>query len=337
MRYYDVFNGDADGICALHQLRLADPVESTLVTGLKRDIALLEAVPAGEGDVVTVLDISLDRNRAALVALLERGAVVHYFDHHYAGEIPVHPRLLSFIEDSGGSCTSALVDRYLGGRFRAWAVVGAFGDDLAEVALDLARPLGIDAERLGTLCELGASLNYNAYGHTEADVLVPAAELYAIVRHYADPFELVEREPLIGRLMEERRADLERALESRPLRDTPRADAWMLPDAAWARRVSGTFANRLAQSAPHRAHAVLTPRADGGYLVSVRSPRASRPKAVEFCRRFPTGGGRAEAAGVDRLEPSRLDDFLDALCAAWPSRGAAPDEGIKKPLMRETP
>ena len=30
MRYHDVFNGDADGICALHPLRLADPVESTL-------------------------------------------------------------------------------------------------------------------------------------------------------------------------------------------------------------------------------------------------------------------------------------------------------------------
>src|ERR1700686_429045 len=27
VRYYDVFNGDADGLCALHQLRLADPFE----------------------------------------------------------------------------------------------------------------------------------------------------------------------------------------------------------------------------------------------------------------------------------------------------------------------
>ena len=29
---YDVFNGDADGICALIQLRLAEPIKSTLVT-----------------------------------------------------------------------------------------------------------------------------------------------------------------------------------------------------------------------------------------------------------------------------------------------------------------
>lgn len=40
--HIDVFNGDADGICALIQLRLANPVESQLITGVKRDIALLQ-------------------------------------------------------------------------------------------------------------------------------------------------------------------------------------------------------------------------------------------------------------------------------------------------------
>ena len=59
MTHYDVFNGDADGICALHQLRLADPRESVLVTGVKRDINLVKRVSAETGDTVTVLDISL--------------------------------------------------------------------------------------------------------------------------------------------------------------------------------------------------------------------------------------------------------------------------------------
>ena len=40
MTAYDVFNGDADGLCALQQWRLADPAPSTLVTGVKRDIQL---------------------------------------------------------------------------------------------------------------------------------------------------------------------------------------------------------------------------------------------------------------------------------------------------------
>ena len=43
---YDVFNGDADGICALLQLRLAEPREAQLVTGVKRDINLLSRVEA---------------------------------------------------------------------------------------------------------------------------------------------------------------------------------------------------------------------------------------------------------------------------------------------------
>jgi len=45
MQTYDLFNGDADGICALIQLRLAGSCESTLITGVKRDIALAQQVP----------------------------------------------------------------------------------------------------------------------------------------------------------------------------------------------------------------------------------------------------------------------------------------------------
>jgi hypothetical protein len=68
MTCHDVFNGDADGLCALHQLRLAAPRACNLVTGPKRDIRPLERVDAREGDSVTVLDISLDVNPAALDA-----------------------------------------------------------------------------------------------------------------------------------------------------------------------------------------------------------------------------------------------------------------------------
>ena len=44
MAYFDVFNGDADGICALLQLRQHTPRSATLVTGVKRDIGLLSRV-----------------------------------------------------------------------------------------------------------------------------------------------------------------------------------------------------------------------------------------------------------------------------------------------------
>ena len=72
---YDVFNGDADGICSLLQLRKAEPREATLVTGVKRDIDLLEKVNAAAGDRITVLDVSLDKNRGALDRALAAGAL----------------------------------------------------------------------------------------------------------------------------------------------------------------------------------------------------------------------------------------------------------------------
>ena len=71
-----VFNGDADGICALIQLRLAESCESTLVTGVKRDIALAKKVSVESPAQVNILDISLDKNRKAVDELLAAGCSV---------------------------------------------------------------------------------------------------------------------------------------------------------------------------------------------------------------------------------------------------------------------
>jgi len=57
--HYDVFNGDADGIISLLQLRLAYPRTTTLVTGVKRDIKLLQRLNLQSRDSLTVLDISM--------------------------------------------------------------------------------------------------------------------------------------------------------------------------------------------------------------------------------------------------------------------------------------
>ena len=73
MTIFYAFNGDADGLCALQQLRLVDPRDAKLVTGVKRDIKLLRRVHAAAGDQVTVLDISLDQNRDDLLRLLDAG------------------------------------------------------------------------------------------------------------------------------------------------------------------------------------------------------------------------------------------------------------------------
>ena len=153
MAYFDVFNGDADGICALMQLRKAQPRKSTLVTGVKRDINLLAKVDARPGDQITVLDVSMDKNTAALKQVLEVGAEVFYVDHHFPGDIPQHANLTALINESPEVCTAALVNGHLKGAYLDWAVTGAFGDNLKETARGLARPLNLSAQDLSSLEE----------------------------------------------------------------------------------------------------------------------------------------------------------------------------------------
>jgi hypothetical protein len=316
LRRIDVFNGDADGLCALRQLRLAEPAVAELVTGVKRDIALLARVTAQAGDLVTVLDVSLERNRAPLLRLLERGVRVRYFDHHFAGEIPAHAGLEAHIDTSPGTCSSMLVDRHLGGRFRRWAVAAAFGDGLDQPALELGATIALDPAQTEKLRELGRSLNYNAYGETEADLLVPPARLYRELATYDDPLQFVAASGLYGRLNEGRHADLAAALAVSAHWSGQGGEVYVLPEAPWSRRVNGTFANALARQHPGRAAAVLTP-AGGGYVVSVRAPAGARTSADEFCRSFAGGGGRKAAAGIDRLPAAELESFVRRFAGAF--------------------
>lgn len=115
MADFDVFNGDADGICALLQLRFAEPRDAQLVTGVKRDIDLLKKVQPQSGDRITVLDVSLDKNRDDLERVLACGAQVFYVDHHFAGKVPASASLKSLINEAPDVCTSVLINHYLRG------------------------------------------------------------------------------------------------------------------------------------------------------------------------------------------------------------------------------
>ena len=105
MTHFDVFNGDADGICALVQLRQSDPRPGELVTGVKRDISLLSRVAAKSGDTITVLDVAVEKNRAPLDVLLASGIQVFYVDHHNPGELPEAETLHALINTAPEVCT----------------------------------------------------------------------------------------------------------------------------------------------------------------------------------------------------------------------------------------
>lgn len=313
-RQFDVCNGDADGLCAVVQWRLHEPLPASLVTGLKRDIELLDRAQASQGDNVLVCDLSMRRNRPALVRLLDAGVRVHYFDHHEVDNIPLHPLLEAHIDVAGDVCTSLLVDRHLGGRFRAWAVVGAFGDNLTRVADGLATDMGLGVEDRRRLQTLGEAINYNAYGDSELDVHISPAHLYEILIRYRDPLALLEHESIGQQLDALRQDDLRQAATVTPYWEDAHASAYLLPDAPWSRRVIGSLVNDFAAARPQRAHAVLKVTGAGDFCISVRAPLCAPGGAAQLCRFF-GGGGRAGAAGIDHLPVQELERFIQAFSA----------------------
>ena len=316
MQFYDIFNGDADGICALQQLRLEEPRASVLVTGVKRDVRLLERVNAAAGDELTVLDISLKSNAGDLKRLLGAGARLRYFDHHAAGELPQHANLRAFIDTAPDICTSLIVDRYLGGRQRIWAVVAAFGDNLQGPAQRAAEALELDAADLERLRELGECMNYNAYGDSVEDLHYHPADLFEIVNRYRDPRDFLEGEPVFEVLKNALADDLDRARAFSPSAASAHAELYVLPDATWSRRIHGFFANALARTRPRRAVALLVAR-HGGYSVSVRAPLERPHGADALCLKFETGGGRQAAAGINWLPEADYPRFLAELSRAF--------------------
>lgn len=309
MKRVFVVNGDADGLCAAQQLTLAEGACSELVTGPKRHTALLQQVSAGAGDEVTVLDLSLEANRAAAERLLAAGATLRYFDHHHAGAPLAHARFEAHLDPSPATCTSDIVSRHLGGRHAAWAAAGAFGDNLQPVGRRLAAQAGLGEEDSALLERLGMLLNYNAYGDTEADLLFAPAELHRRLADHEQPQQFVRADHAFGALAAGYDEDMRRADGLSASAEEVYAALYVLPDELWARRVSGVLANRLARMAPQRAHAVLTPNAGGGLQVSVRAPLARPSGAASLCREYPSGGGREGAAGINHLPAGELPQF----------------------------
>ncbi|PIP79162.1 MAG: acetyltransferase [Gammaproteobacteria bacterium CG22_combo_CG10-13_8_21_14_all_40_8] len=312
MTNFDVFNGDADGICSLVQLRLAEPKSSVLVTGVKRDIELLQRVEAQSGDQVVVLDISMDKNMTALMELLDKEVNVVYADHHQSGIIPNHKNLQAYIDTSANTCTALIVNQSLNNQYAEWAVTAAFGDNLFESAYQLATKIGLDEVDTDRLKTLGTYLNYNGYGASLDDLLIHPALLYQHLVKYASPLAFLEdTTALFSQLESGFLHDMNLAASLKPVHCDEHTAAYILPNQKWARRVSGVYSNNLANNFPDRAHAVLTEKFNNHYLVSVRAPLNNKQGADELVSKFATGGGRKAAAGINELPKTQLSEFLN--------------------------
>ena len=311
---YDIFNGDADGIIALLQLRRAKPKDSQLITGVKRDISLLKNITTKSGDSVTALDISMEKNIDALNNHLEVGAKVLYVDHHRSGDIPVSDSLTAHINLDANSCTSLIVDELLNGKYHLWAITAAYGDNLIAKADELASAARLTSQQSEQLKELGTLINYNGYGSHVDDLHYHPKDLYLSLLPYESPFDVInDTNSAFYKLQTAYKSDMENALAIAPRYNGELFTLFELPNQAWARRISGVYGNLLANGNVSTAHGVLTENKDGTYTVSLRAPLNNKQGAGDICSQFATGGGRAAAAGINALDKVDIDRFIEAV------------------------
>ncbi|EGU40814.1 hypothetical protein VII00023_15946 [Vibrio ichthyoenteri ATCC 700023] len=310
--HYDIFNGDADGIIALLQLRLANPQHAQLVTGVKRDIQLLDTVTVCSGDSLTVLDISLSRNRSALLRALEVGATVFYADHHKADDIPLHQQLTTHIDLDANVCTALIIDRLLEGRYHHWAITGAYGDNLIAKANSLAQRAGLSRQQADQLKELGTLINYNGYGESVEDLHFHPADLFQELLAYDDPLAVIAaQDSPYHRLRLAYQHDMAVATSLDASYQDSQLAVYSLPNSPASRRISGVYGNWLANQSPDKAHLVLSENSQQGYTVSLRAPLENKQGAGELCSQFESGGGREAAGGINHLEPAQLPSLIE--------------------------
>jgi hypothetical protein len=313
MHYIDVFNGDADGICALVQLRRSNPQNATLVTGVKRDVSLLKQVEFVNSAHITVLDISFKKNVKAVERLLKQGAKITYIDHHQTGKLLECEYLHIDIDLSVDTCTSLIVDKQLQGQYRTWALTAAFGDNLSDKAMALGLESGLMHEELVQLKEFGTYLNYNSYGVSVNDLFYSPSELFQKLVKFDCPFEFLQQDiDVFKTLSEAYKHDMEKANNCSFIHESDNTAVIQLPNEQWANRVSGVYSNELANRYPDRAHAIITEKGIDDFLVSVRAPHNNKQGADVLVSQFPTGGGRKAAAGINALPKKLLKAFISA-------------------------
>ncbi|MDX2470844.1 MAG: DHH family phosphoesterase [SAR324 cluster bacterium] len=300
-----VFNGDADGLFAAQQLRLQFG-DAPIITGVKRDIQLLKQLKDEKNKNIYVCDISLDKNRESLTQVLSQGCQVAWYDHHFSGLVPEDKKLTTHINQDAHINSSAIVYQSLGMGNVAWAIAGLFGDNMAPSANALAQTENYPKKMLESLKELGQLVNYNAYGASLKDLIINPAEIFATMVGMASPEDLIEEGHMISKLRQVYQGDVAAAKNQKEVQ----RGVLILPNEPWAARTQGDLAYQLQADHPGKAVTILIVKGEQNYQVSLRVPENCGTSAAEFSMKYPTGGGRKTAAGINELPTDKLESFL---------------------------
>jgi hypothetical protein len=266
-----------------------------------------------------VVDISLHSNLSGLTQALDKGCSVEWFDHHHPGVIPENPNLITHIDTDPYVCSSLIINKFLKNRFPHWAIVAAFGDNLEESAYSLASTCGMPQVTIDALRDLGVCINYNSYGTCIEDLHYHPETLYNIMQEFDEPMNLVAETDILPTLKAHYEADLTSARNAPVTAINDYVAIAILPNAKWARRINGLYANALSNHFPNRAHAILIEKSDG-YTVSIRAPQNNPLNAHQVALKFETGGGRHTAAGIQHLPTDQISYLEDELTRHYRSR-----------------
>ena len=134
---------------------------------------------------------------------------------------------------------------------------------------------------------LGTCINYNGYGSSLDDLIFTPEDLYNKIKPYADPFDFINNEPAYQTLVNGYREDMANAKAVQAEYETDSHALFIIENEKWAKRVSGVFANQLAQE--NAATGSNHPIAAGSnsflvlvFLYGVVSRQGQEPPGVEF-------------------------------------------------------
>ncbi len=265
------------------QWGLVHGVEGKRITGVKRDIELLDRVHPNDDDEVIVMDISLARNHSMAQKLAQNGIKISWFDHHLPGD--TIESIDAHIDTADNVCTARIVEQYLGIE-SSWAQVALHGDGLSQHSSN------------PEYKELGELLNYNGYGADLTDLHFHPDDLMMLCLESKTPEQFMQS-PAFATLKQGFYSDISNA-DSIVEQD----GFFLLPNEAWARRVVGVMAHRINEKGegPH----VIAIDKGSTCQISIRGQSG----IGELCAMF-GGGGRATAGGIDNLPKAEITALMN--------------------------
>ncbi len=314
-RAFDICAGDADALCAVLQWRLHEPKVAQMVSGPLCVTDSLGNFPVFPGDELLVCNVPIQVSRTPVTQTPARHATVQYLDCRGPASLLWHLQAKGTIPTSAKVCSSLLVNHLLQGKFRGWALVGAYGSAVQFDSEAQALAPGCSAGERKRLQQLGEAISYNAGVLHPRYVYMEPAHLYAQLARYDDPLDFLQAEPVAAELDGVFQSDLQKALAWKPYWKDAHATVYVLPDEGWAYRVARQLKSRLAVLNPGRAIAVLSPAGSGSVRVAVQSGLDVRATVAP------------KKWLIEKLPLNEVDNFVGAFSASgW--------GGLRSPVFR---